>query len=133
MIDLAVLTGKYLKAKLQENEDPTIQALANIIYVDTEIGKAQKKISLNTAGGTDDEVNPKTELDMQVICTDSSTAKAKEIGNVVNNILDGLYYATQDDIIFSCASTSIVIPAGNIGGGNYATIQHFRVVQGAEK
>lgn len=133
MIDLAVLAGKYLKAKLGENEDPTIQALANIIYVDTEIGKAQKKISLNTAGGTDDEVNPKTELDMQVICTDSSTAKAKEIGNVVNDILDGLYYATQDDIIFSCASTSIVIPAGNIGGGNYATIQHFRVVQGAEK
>ena len=133
MIDLAVLAGKYLKAKFEESEDPAIQSLASIIYVDTEIGKAQKKISLNTAGGTDDEVNPKTELDLQVICTDSSTAKAKDIGNAVNDILDGLYYATQDDFIFSCASTSIVIPAGNIGGGNYATIQHFRIVQGAEK
>lgn len=133
MIDLAVLAGKYLKAKFEEGDDPNIQSLANIIYVDTEIGKAQKKISLNTAGGTDDEVNPKTEIDLQVICTDSSTAKAKEIGNAVNNILDGLYYANQDGIIFSSASTSVIVPAGNIGGGNYATIQHFRIVQGAEK
>lgn len=133
MIDLAVLAGKYLKAKLEENEDPTIQALADIIYVDSEIGKAQKKISLNTAGGTDDEVNPKTEIDLQVICTDSSTAKAKEIGNVVNNILDGLYYASQDDTIFSSASTSIIVPLGNIGGGNYAVNQHFKVIQGAVK
>lgn len=133
MIDLAVLAGKYLNQKLSENADPAIQALANIIYVDSEIGKAQKKISLNTAGGTDDDVNPKTEIDLQVICTDSSTAKAKELSNIVNNILDALYYANQDEIIFSCSSTSVIVPVGNIGGGNYATIQHFKVIQGAEK
>ena len=133
MTDLAVLCGNYLRAKLLENSDPAIQKLANIIYVDSEIGKAQKKISLNTAGGTSDDVNPKTEIDLQVICTDTSTAKAKELGNIVNNILDGIYYANQDDIIFSSSSTSVIIPSGNIGGGNYATIQHFRIVQGAEK
>ena len=133
MVDLAVLAGKYLNQKLLENADPAIQALANIIYVDSEIGKAQKKISLNTSGGTDDEVNPKTEIDLQVICTDSSTAKAKELASIVNSVLDGLYYAKQDEIIFSCSSTSVIVPSGNIGGGNYAVIQHFKIIQGAEK
>ena len=107
--------------------------IPNIKPYNPKNAESNKKISLNTAGGIDDEVNPKTEIDLQVICTDSSTAKAKEIGNAVNNILDGLYYANQDDIIFSSASTSVIVPAGNIGGGNYATIQHFRIVQGAEK
>lgn len=133
MIDLAVLAGKYLKSKLESSLDVNIQALANIIYVDSEIGKAQKKISLNTASGTDDDVNPKTEIDLQIICTDISIAKAKETGLVVNNILDALYYASQDDVIFCSSSTSVIIPLGNIGGGNYAVNQHFKIIQGDVK
>lgn len=134
MIDLTVLAGKYLKEKMFADDDSEIQALANIIYVDSEIGKAQKKISLMTAGGVDDDVNPKTELDLQVICTDTSIAKAKDMAKVVFKFLDGLYDEPftfdEVDISFSSTSTSIIIPLGNIGGGNYAVNQHFKIIQG---
>lgn len=133
MRDLAVLAGNYLKAQLQASADPEIQALAEIIYIDTEIGKAQRKISINTASGTDDDVNPKTDVDLQVICTDISIAKAKTTALIVNNILDGCYYESQDSVTFSCNSTSVIVPLGNIGGGNYAVNQHFRIVQGDVK
>lgn len=133
MRDLAVLAGAYLKAQLQASADPEIQSLADIIYVDSEIGKAQRKISINTASGTDDDVNPKTDVDLQVICTDISIAKAKTTALIVNNILDGCYYESQDSVAFSCNSTSVIVPLGNIGSGNYAVNQHFRIVQGDVK
>jgi hypothetical protein len=132
-MDLALLIGNYLKAKLSESDLLSVRELSNIIYVDSDIGKAQKKILLITASGITDDVNPIIDIDLQVKSISQSVNESKRIANIINSYLDGLYYEQFEETIFSSNASNVAVSLGKKENGTYTILQHFRIVYGKEK